>query len=294
MSFTPSTIDEAYAACEKRAREHYENFPVASLLLPKDKRRCVAAIYAFAREADDFADEAQHAGRRLELLSDWRARLDQAARVEADHPIFIALTDTIARHDLPVQLLHDLISAFEQDVRVSSYETYADVLDYCRLSANPVGRLVLHLFGRTAPGLMEQSDAICTALQLTNFWQDVALDRDKGRCYIPREDMRRFGCTDSMIDEGKATPAFVAMMRFEVERTRALFHSGGHLPGAVGGRLGFELRLVLLGGMRVLDKIERAGCDVFNRRPKLRAADWGGLLMRAALPSPAGAEAPTR
>lgn len=294
MSFTPRTIDESYAACLTRAREHYENFPVASLLLPKDKRRCVAAIYAFAREADDFADEARHDGRRLVLLSDWRARLERAARGEADDPIFIALADTIARHQLPVQLLHDLISAFEQDVRISAYETFADVLAYCRLSANPVGRLVLHLFGRTSPGLLEQSDAICTALQLTNFWQDVAVDRDKGRCYIPQEDMRQFGCTDAAIREGAATPAFVAMMRFEVERTRALFLRGSRLPLTVGGRLGFELRLVRLGGMRVLDKIERAGCDVFKRRPQLRAADWGGLLMRAALPSPAGAEAPTR
>jgi phytoene synthase len=291
MSLTPRAIDEAYAACGKLARAHYENFPVASLLLPKEQRRCVAAIYAFAREADDFADEPQHEGRRLALLAGWRARLDGAARGDADHPIFIALSDTIARHDLPLALLHDLISAFEQDVRVTSYETFADVLGYCRLSANPVGRLVLQLFGRTDPLLLERSDAICTALQLTNFWQDVAVDRDKGRCYIPMEDMRRFGCTEATIRDAAVTPSFSAMMRFEVERTRALFRRGDALPKAVGGRLGFELRLVILGGMRVLDKIEQAGYDVFKRRPKLRAGDWGRLLMRAAFPAQAKAGA---
>lgn len=294
MSFPPSSIDEAYAACEKRAREHYENFPVASLLLPKGKRRHVAAIYAFAREADDFADEARHEGRRLELLAAWRANLERAARGEAEDPIFIALADTIARHHLPVALLHDLISAFEQDVRVSSYETFPDVLDYCRLSANPVGRLVLQLFGHTGPALLEQSDAICTALQLTNFWQDVAVDRDKGRCYIPQEDMRGFACDEAVLRDGRVTPAFAALMRFEMERTRGLFRRGSRLPKQVGGRLGFELRLVILGGMRVLDKIERAGCDVFNRRPELRASDWGRLVLRAAFAAPAGAGSPAR
>ncbi len=276
----------AYAHCQLVARRHYENFPVASLLLPRRMRPHVAAVYAFARTADDFADESTYAGRREELLAGWRARLDRAASGTApgaDGPIFAALSHTIEAHRLPVQLLHDLISAFEQDVRVSSYDTLEELLAYCRLSANPVGRLVLHLAGRAEPDLLAMSDPICTALQLTNFWQDVAVDLDKGRCYLPRDDMRRFGCTPHTVESRRADAAFVRLLGHQIERTRRLFDQGAELPSRVGGRLGFELRLVLLGGRRVLDRIERAGCDVFARRPVLTAADWGWLVSRAAL-----------
>jgi len=286
MTLTPSQTDVSYAHCEKVARDHYENFPVASLLLPKDKRKHIAVIYAFARQADDFADEAAYEGRRAELLKDWRRQLDLAAAGTADHPIFIALADTLATHRLPVQLLHDLISAFEQDVRLASYETFDDVLDYCRLSANPVGRLLLHLFDRREESLMSRSDAICTALQLANFWQDVAVDLDKGRCYIPRQDMARFQVSAQDLARRAVTPAFVELMRFQVGRTRAMFAEGSTLPAEVGGRLGVELKLVVLGGQRVLELIEKAGFDIFTRRPKLTAHDWGRLLVRAALPGP--------
>src|SRR5438093_11068184 len=170
MTLSASRIAAAYAHCERAARDHYENFPVASLLLPRDKRRHVAAIYAFARQADDFADEAAYEGRRLGLLADWRRRLDRAAAGSADHPIFIALAETIDAHRLPVEPLHDLISAFERDTEVRSYETFDDLLGYCRLSANPVGRLVLHLFDRREEALLAESDSICTGLQLANFW----------------------------------------------------------------------------------------------------------------------------
>lgn len=283
MSFSPSRLAEAYAHCERVAREHEENFPVASLLLPRARRRHVAAIYAFARQADDFADEAAFEGRRLELLADWRRRLDRAAAGTADHPVFIALSDTIARHGIPAGLLHDLLSAFEQDVRVRSYATFEELLAYCRLSAVPVGRLVLHLFGRTEDRLLPMSDAVCTALQLANFWQDVGQDLDKGRCYIPREDLDRFRCPVAAIERREVTPEFVELMRFQVARTRGLFARGRTLPREVGGRLGFELRLVVLGGQRILDLIERQGCDVLNRRPSLSAPDWGRLLVRAAM-----------
>jgi len=286
MTLTPSQTDVSYAHCEKVARDHYENFPVASLLLPKDKRKHVAVIYAFARQADDFADEAAYEGRRAELLKDWRRQLDLAAAGTADHPIFIALAETLATHRLPVQLLHDLISAFEQDVRLASYETFDDVLDYCRLSANPVGRLLLHLFDRREESLMSRSDAICTALQLANFWQDVAVDLDKGRCYIPRQDMARFQVSAQDLARRAVTPAFVELMRFQVGRTRAMFAEGSTLPAEVGGRLGVELKLVVLGGQRVLELIEKAGFDIFTRRPKLTTHDWGRLLVRAALPGP--------
>jgi hydroxysqualene synthase len=273
----------AYNHCEAVARHHYENFPVASLLLPRALRPHVAAVYAFARQADDFADEASYEGRRLELLASCRVRLDRASMGQADDEVHLALADTLARHRLPVSLLHDLLSAFEQDVRVSSYETFDDVLAYCRLSANPVGRLVLHLAGRAEPALLERSDAICTALQLTNFWQDVAIDLDKGRCYLPREDMRRFGCAPGDLARRAVSEPFARLLGFQIDRTRGLFDRGRDLPALVGGRLGFELRLVVLGGRRVLDRIEEAECDVFSRRPKLTRADWGRLMARAVM-----------
>jgi phytoene synthase len=273
----------AYSHCEAVARRHYENFPVASLLLPRALRPHVAAVYAFARQADDFADEASYAGRRLELLASFRERLDRAAAGQADEDVFVALADTMSRHRLPVVLLHDLLSAFEQDVRTSSYETFDEVLSYCRLSANPVGRLVLHLAGRAEPALMGRSDAICTALQLTNFWQDVAIDLDKGRCYLPRDEMRRFGVEPGDLERRAVTGAFARLLGFQIERTHRLFDSGRDLPSLVGGRLGFELRLVVLGGRRILERIEEAGCDVFRKRPKLTAADWSRLVARAAV-----------
>jgi len=291
MPFSPTQITAAYAHCERAARDHYENFPVASLLLPRAKRRYVAAIYAFAREADDFADEPAYAGRRAEMLADWRRRLDRASGGEADHPVFIALSDTIARHRLPVSLLHDLISAFEQDVRVTSYDGFDDLLGYCRLSANPVGRLVLHLFGLSDEALMLQSDSICTGLQLANFWQDVGIDLDKGRCYIPAEDLARFRCSREQLATRRVSPPFVEVMRYQVARTRSLFARGAALPAAVGGRLGFELTMVLLGGLRILEMIEAVEYDVFTRRPALGAPDWGRLLMRATWLRTGGIEA---
>ena len=280
MPFSPSQIAAAYAQCEATARGHYENFPVASLLLPKDARRHVAAVYAFARQADDFADEPAYEGRRLERLAEWDRWIDQAAAGEASHPTFIALSQTIAERRIPVELLHDLVRAFTQDVRVTGYATFEDLLGYCRLSANPVGRIVLNLFGHREERLLVQSDAICTALQLANFWQDVAIDLGKGRCYIPREDLARFRCSDQDLRTARVTPAFVELMRFEIDRTRALFGRGAGLPARVGGRLGFELKLVVLGGLRILQRIEKAGYDIFRRRPSLTVPDWGRLLFK--------------
>lgn len=281
MTFSPSQIAAAYDHCEKIVRGHYENFPVASLLLPRGKRRHVAAIYAFARQADDFADEDGYEGRRAELLADWRHRLDRAAEGTAVDPVFIALSETIRTQKVPVDPMRDLLKAFEQDVSTKRYDTFDSLLDYCRLSANPVGRLVLSLFDHRDEHLMVQSDFICTALQLANFWQDVTLDLDKGRCYIPEEDLRRFRCSAEDLDARKVTPPFVELMRFQVGRTRRLFGRGARLPAEVGGWLGFELKLVLLGGLRILERIEKVGYDVFTRRPSLTTGDWGRLLMRA-------------
>ena len=282
---TDEALARAYAECERQARAHYENFPVASRLLPKEVRPHVAAIYAFARQADDFADEARYAGQdRIALIGGWQRRLHACAAARDENPVFLALGDTINTHHLPLQPFEDLLTAFRMDVTVTSYERFEDVLSYCRYSADPVGRLMLLLFGHREERLHPLSDAICTALQLTNFWQDVGIDLGKGRCYLPREDMRHFGVDDEDLAARRYTPRFADLIRFEVQRARPLFARGSALPSLLGGRLGFEIRFVVAGGTRVLDKIDAVGGDVFGRRPTLTAADWGRLLLRIAGP----------
>ena len=231
---TAPSLDAAYAACLRLAREHYENFPVASHLLPARMRPHIAAIYAFARTADDFADEpGMPDAERLQRLDDWGARLDQAVSTPgmpaADEPassIFAALSNTIAVCHLPVSLFHDLLSAFRQDVLRKRYETWDDVLDYCRRSANPVGRLVLRVAGRLTPALAERSDAVCTALQLTNFWQDIGRDWHNGRLYVPQRDLALAGAHEAELNGAHLTAAWQRVMAEMVQRTRALFASG--------------------------------------------------------------------
>jgi squalene synthase HpnC len=279
-------LDAAYASCEHAARTHYENFPVASLLVPAPMRRHNAALYAFARAADDFADEgARDVPSRHRLLDGWKARLH--ASVTASSPglrprdgepsnaieIFLALGDTIRRKRLPVALFDDLLSAFAQDVTVTRYDGWDDVLDYSRRSANPVGRLVLRIAGYDEPRLDEWSDAICSALQLTNFWQDLKVDFDRGRIYLPAAEIRSHGAIEDDLAAGRVTPAWQAAMASAVARTRAMFLSGRPLCGAVAGRLKHELRATWLGGMRVLSRIERVDFDVVARRPSLGASD---------------------
>lgn len=276
------SLAEAYAWCQRLASTHYENFPVASRLLPKSVRPHVAAVYAFARIADDIADEpGMPESERLEWLERWRDGVQRAFRGEADHPAFIALTDTVNRHRIPQELLLDLLSAFRQDVTAHRYETFGDLLDYCRRSANPVGRIVLRLFGYDDPDLDRDSDAICTALQLTNFWQDVRIDAERGRVYIPREDLRRFNVREDLILRGLMTEPFRSVMAFEVDRTRAIFRRGALLPESVRWPLRMELRLTWLGGMRILDKIERSGYTVLENRPTLGWLDVLGMLVRS-------------
>ena len=283
------TLAMAYAYCERLARDHYENFPVASLLLPASIRPHIAAIYAFARRADDFADEpGPEADERLRLLDAWGARLEQgltppdANRSSAgDDFIFLALEHTIRTHSLPRSLFHDLLSAFRQDVVTTRYAMWVDVLDYCGRSANPVGRLVLRVAGYDDQRLDEQSDAVCTALQLTNFWQDFAIDWRRGRLYVPLEDRDRAHARDADLDAGRMTPAWQAALASVTRRTRALFHAGRPVCDTVGGRLRWELRLTWLGGMRILEATEAAGFDPFTHRPSLRAVDAPGLLWKA-------------
>ena len=304
-------LRQAYAACQQLAQSHYENFPVASRLMPAHLRPHAAAIYAFARIADDFADEpGREPEERIRLLADWKARLHSAlaGRVESrqevppdkDQPpgnglvpdrVFLALADTVTRFDLPVSLLDDLLSAFNQDVTTTRYATWADVFDYCRRSANPVGRLVLRLSGYRDDQLDRASDAVCTALQLTNFWQDLAVDWSRGRLYVPEETWRPRGADPVGLNDGRLTAAWRATMRDCGRRTRELFGEGRAVCDGVSGRLRYELRATWLGGTRILDRIDQAGFDVFASRPALGAADaiviaWGTALWRATPPSP--------
>lgn len=285
----PADLRGAYAACRLLARRHYENFPVASLLLPRPLRDPVAAIYAFARQADDFADEPEYEGCRLALLEDWSRRLDEALAGRGEDPVFVALGDTLRRHGLPSGPFRDLLSAFRQDATRNRYRDWAEVLDYCRRSANPVGRLVLHLFGRRDESLHAHSDAICTALQLTNFWQDLAIDAACGRIYVPREDLARHGISEESILSGGAPrlPGFRPLMETMARRTEELYEEGKPLPARVGGRLGFELRLTWLGGRRILEETRRSGFDVFRRRPSLSPALRAFVALRACFGLPA-------
>ncbi|WP_050467611.1 squalene synthase HpnC [Herbaspirillum chlorophenolicum] len=258
------------------AVDHYENFPVASLLLPARLRPAVSAIYGFARSADDIADEGDtQPAQRLAALQDYEQQLDliaQAGHCEA--PIFRRLQDAIRKHQLPLQPMRDLLSAFKQDVVTTRYAHYEDLLDYCRRSANPVGALMLHLYEAPTEQNLRDSDAICSALQLINFWQDVAIDWQKSRIYLPLEDLERFGVKEQDIADAQADARWQALMRFEVERARALMLSGAPLAKRLPGRIGWELRLVVQGGLHILERIERVNGDVFRHRPKLGKADW--------------------
>jgi squalene synthase HpnC len=281
----------AYAHCEALARRHYENFPVASRLLPAPMRPHIAAIYAFARTADDFADEPGLVDDdRLRRLEEWRVRLHRAGdgsnaaaaggSAEADL-IFSALANTIREKALPRTLFDDLLSAFRQDVTTRRYANWADVLDYCRRSANPVGRLVLLVAGVRDEAAARASDAVCTALQLTNFWQDLAIDWERGRLYIPLDDRDRAGAADSDLHAKRISPEWRSVLGVVADRTRELFDSGRPVCDAVSGRLRWELRLTWLGGTRVLEKLRAVDFDVFNRRPTLTAADLPSLLWHA-------------
>ena len=266
-------------------RSHYENFPVASVLLPPRLREPVAAIYAFARSADDFADEGDlPAAERLALLDGYRRELDAiAAGTPTAHPVFQRLRPVIAEYRLPLQLFHDLLDAFAQDVAKTRYADYAELLDYCRRSADPVGRLLLHLFGAATPDNLRQSDAVCTALQLINHWQDVGVDATKPvpRIYLPQDELARFGVADDAICRRVASADFLQLMRFQVERARALMLEGAPLGRRLPGRIGLEIRAIVAGGLRILEKIEAVGYDVFSRRPALTALDWPRVLLKA-------------
>ena len=264
------TVDEAFDYCAKITIAHYENFPVASLFMPEEKRPYIQAIYAFSRTADDIADEFSWSrDERLAKLQEWEYQLARCYEGEASHPTFIALRETVRKQNIPIEPLRDLLTAFKRDVIQNRYETFDDLLSYCACSANPVGKLVLLIFGYREEKLFKLSDNICTALQLANFWQDVSVDREKDRLYIPLEDMNRFEYSLEKWNKGVIDDSFREIMKYEVGRTRTLFYDGALLPSLVERDLQLELKLVWLGGMKVIKKLERIRCDVIRHRPKL-------------------------
>jgi hydroxysqualene synthase len=276
--------------------DHYENFPVASWLCPARLRPAVVAIYRFARTADDIADEGQaDAGTRLTDLAAYRADLAAAAAGREASPrwpeVFVPLRRVLEQFRLPLHLLTDLLSAFEQDVCKASYADRKELLDYCRRSANPVGRLMLHLYGITDESALIRSDAICTALQLTNFWQDLGVDVARGRFYIPDEDCRRHGVAPLSLWTRAQADASRAVVNDLVQWTRALMRSGAPLVHQVKGRAGWELRLVVQGGLRILEKIDGLQGATLNHRPVLRARDGALLAWRAIAMRPTDARA---
>ena len=263
---------------------HYENFPVASLLLPAALRAPVSVIYRFARTADDFADEGTDAAPlRLEKLQGYRVELQgiQANRNSPD-PLFAALARVVREHDLPLQLFHDLLDAFAQDVVKNRYADFAEVLDYSRRSANPIGRLLLMLFKKDTPENLQCSDRICSALQVINFWQDVRIDYEtKDRVYLPQDEMQRFGVSEQHLRRHLCDAAFQELMRFQVERARRMMLEGKPLVDRLEGRFRMEIAITVQGGLRILERLEQAGYDMFRRRPSHKWFDWPVLFLRA-------------
>jgi squalene synthase HpnC len=273
------TVSQAFQFCERLARDHYENFPVASLMVPKEKRPHVYAIYSFARIADDYADEpGLTLAERVDSLAEWEEQLVDAYRGHAHHPVFVALRETVDRFEIPIELFQKLLKAFRSDVTTHRYESFDDVLEYCENSANPIGRLMLLLFNYRSESTMELSDSICTALQLTNFWQDVGVDLKKDRVYIPSDDIREFGYSEEELLGLRCSQAFKDLMCYQIERTEKMFQEGQPLLSEVGGDLRMELKMTWKGGMRILKKIERQDYDVLARRPSLSLWDKTSIL----------------
>lgn len=275
------TSAEAWQYCKRLATTHYENFTVASLLLPRRLLRHFHAVYAYCRWSDDLADETGGGERALSLLAWWRGELLACHEGQARHPVFVALAETVRHFRIPPPPFLDLLTAFEQDQRVASYPTYDALLGYCKNSANPVGRLVLYLSECHDETRGALSDHVCTALQLANFWQDVARDLDIGRVYLPAEDRERFGYPAADLQAKRFTPTFARLMRFEVDRTRDLFFKGYPLVDLVPADIRPDIELFLQGGLGILRKIEQAGFNVLDRRPSLSKWDKGSLVLGA-------------
>jgi len=282
-----SQIQKAYAHCLEIVRSHYENFPVASLLLPRKLRQPISVIYAFARTADDFADEGQLTQiQRLKKLKHYSSLLDSPNDLQQDELIFIALKDVIDKYQLPIQLFHDLLTAFKQDVTKKRYQDFNEVMDYCQHSANPVGRLLLHLTGQATPENLQQSDAICSALQLINFLQDIFQDyNENDRIYLPQDEMRQNGVTEEMIKQLQSSDAMRTLLGHQVERTKSMMISGIPLGKHIPGRFGLQLRMMINGGLQIIKLLENQRENVFSR-PRLRRKDWIKIALYAIIKKP--------
>lgn len=277
------SLDEARSYCARLARTHYENFSVATWFLPKRLRQHFYNVYAYCRISDDLGDEVGDTAASLELLDQWQRELDACYEGSPKHPVFVALAETVRQFDIPKHEFSDLLIAFRQDQTVTRFETFSDVLGYCKYSANPVGHLVLYLCGYRDAERQQLSDYTCTALQLANFWQDVSVDYEKGRIYLPLEDLRRFRVTEQEIAQKQNTPAFCEMMKFEVERAHDWFRQGFPLVGKVDHELAIDLELFSRGGQEILNAIVRQGYAVLGNRPAISKTRKIALVARAAL-----------
>ena len=280
---TPPALDEAEEYCRRLARSHYENFSVATWFLPRRLRQHFFNVYAYCRISDDLGDEVGDPTAALELLDQWESELNACYKGNPRHPVFVALTETVRQFDIPQHEFSDLLRAFRQDQTITRFETFNDVLAYCRYSANPVGHLVLYLCGYRDAERQQLSDFTCTALQLANFWQDVSVDYAKGRIYLPLEDLRRFSVTEQEIAQNQNTPNFCALMKFEVERARDWFQKGLPLVAKVDRELAIDLELFTRGGQEILNAIERQNFAVLGRRPSISKPRRLALVARAAL-----------
>lgn len=277
------SLSEALAYCERLARTHYENFSVATWFLPRRLQPHFYSIYAYCRISDDLGDEVGDPQLSLQLLSEWEAELNACYLGRARHPVFVALAETIKACDIPKDPLANLLRAFRQDQTTTRYQSFEDLLGYCENSANPVGRLVLYACGYRDSERQELSDFTCTALQLANFWQDVAVDYGKGRVYLPLNDLSRFGLSEQTIASGRATPEFLRLMEFQVERARDWFDRGLPLVGKVDRELAIDIELFSRGGQEILNAIERQNFDVLRSRPTISKPRKLALVARAAL-----------
>jgi squalene synthase HpnC len=274
---------EAIEYCARLTASHYENFSVVTWLTPREHRPAFQSIYAFCRWSDDLGDEVGDPAQSLKLLDWWHGELRSMYRGRTRHPVMIALAETVSRYDIPIGPFEALIDAFVQDQTVTEYQGFPQLLDYCTRSANPVGHLVLHVAGAYSDENARLADATCTALQLANFWQDVARDLAIGRIYLPREDRERFGYADSDLRALRFNAAFADLMRFEVERTRGLFVEGRALVERIPGVLAVDVDLFSRGGQAILDRIEATGFDVLTARPALSKWTKVCLLVHALL-----------
>jgi len=277
------SLPEAYAFCERLARTHYENFSVATWFLPRRLRQHFFNVYAYCRISDDLGDETGDTDASLRLLDEWETELNACYAGSPRHPVFVALAGTVREFDIPKHEFSDLLRAFRQDQTVVRYESFDDLLAYCRYSANPVGHLVLFLGGYHDSGRQQLSDYTCTALQLENFWQDVSPDFQKGRIYLPLEDLDKFGVTEANIAGKQNTPQFMELMRFEVERAREWFDRGLPLVGKVSRELAIDIELFSRGVQEILNAIERQGYAVLGNRPAISKSRKLALVARAAL-----------